>query len=142
MKLLLSTLVAVVLSSCGGEGGRVAPNGAPIPTPQPLEGDPVLSFSDIAYGPSTGNSDTTLGQTAGQDGAIVSVWGLHLGDSQGASSISMGGVPAARIYYWGNAVPPYSPARLYNDYQRLQIVIFQISHLTAAGSVQISATVG
>jgi hypothetical protein len=105
-------------------------------------GDPVLNFSDLTYGPSTGNSDTSLGQTAGQDGAIVSVWGFNLGASQDSSSISVGGVPAAKIYYWGNAVPPYSPAKLYNDYQHMQIVIFQISHLTPGGPVQITAAVG
>ncbi len=139
-------LAIVVLNSCGGTGGK----GASTPqqshagdqVPPPVAGDPVLNFSDLGYGPSTANSDTSRGQTAGQDGAIVSVWGLNLGSSQGSSSISVGGVPAAKIYYWGNAVPPYSPARLYNDYQHMQIVIFQISHLTAIGPVQISASVG
>jgi hypothetical protein len=138
-------IAVVVLGSCGGSGKEAAPAPAAPPAVDPvppLAGDPVLAFSDLAYGPSSGNSDTSLGQTAGLDGAIVSLWGLNLGASQGASSISVGGVPASRIYYWGNALPPYSPATLYNDYQRMQVVIFQISHLTAAGPVQISATVG
>jgi hypothetical protein len=143
MNRLRGLLALLILTSCGGSGKEATPASLHSPDPmQPLAGDPVLAFSDLAYGPSTGNSDTSLGQTAGQDGAIVSVWGLNLGASQGSSSISVGGVPASKIYYWGNAVPPYSPARLYNDYQRLQIVIFQISHLTPAGPVQISAGVG
>src|SRR6476659_4700046 len=135
MKLFRWILVAFVSTSCVG-----TPKAAD--TLQPLAGDPVLNFSDLAYGPNTGNTDTSLGQTAGVDGAIVSVWGLNLGASQGGSSIRVGGVPAAKIYYWGNAVPPYSPAKLYNSYQHLQIVIFQISHLTVGGPVQISASVG
>src|SRR5262245_20210048 len=130
MKLLRWALATVVLTSCGESGGKVA--ATPV---LPLAGDPVLNFSDLAFGPSTGNTDTSLGQTAGEDGAIVSVWGLNLGASQGTSSISVGGVPASKIYYWGNAVPPYSPTKLYNNYQKMQIVIFQINHLTTTGAV-------
>ena len=117
MKRLRWALVALLLTSCNGRTEEVAPTQRQPtqqttiqPTPEPPAGDPVLSFSDLVYGPSTGNTDTSLGQKAGEDGAIVSVWGLNLGASQGSSSISVGGVPAARIYYWGNAVPPYSPA--------------------------------
>jgi hypothetical protein len=35
---------------------------------------PRLFFSDLDSGPKSGNTDTSLGQTAGQDGAIVSIW--------------------------------------------------------------------
>jgi hypothetical protein len=38
-------------------------------------GEPILCFTDVTSGPRTGNSDTSLGQIAGADGAIVTVWG-------------------------------------------------------------------
>jgi hypothetical protein len=101
----------------------------------------VLYFSDLVSGPSTGNSDNSqAGQVAGQDGAIVSVWGQNLGTSQGTSTISVNGA-SARVYYWGNAVPPFSPANLYNGIQRLQLVIFQVSHLATGGAGQITVQV-
>src|SRR5579864_7340951 len=54
---------------------------SPVPSALP----PVLFFSDLTSGPNSGNSDASLGQTPGQDGALVTIWGAHLGtkaDSQ------------------------------------------------------------
>ena len=102
--------------------------------------EPRLNFSDVDSGPATGNGDTSLGQTAGVNGAIVTVWGTNLGSSQGTSTVSLNGAPAAKVYYWGNAVAPYSPANL-SLRQGMQVVIFQVSHLAAAGSGLITLTV-
>ena len=52
---------------------------------------PRLFFSDLMSGPRSGNSDTSLGQAAGLDGAIVSVWGAFLGKSQGDGSFDKTG---------------------------------------------------
>lgn len=106
-----------------------------------LKESPVLWFSDLTSGPRTGNTDTSLGQASGEDGIIVSVWGTRLGASQGSSTISCGGVPAANVYYWGDAIPPYSPANLNNAYQDYQLIIFQVSHLAADGPGEITVTV-
>ena len=66
---------------------------------------PVLTFTDLVIGPNTGNSDTSHGQVAGADGAIVTVWGKYLGASQGGSQVTFNGTPA-RVYTWGNATAP------------------------------------
>lgn len=70
--------------------------------PEVTPGGPVLFFSDLANGPRTGNGDTSLGQRAGVDGAIVTVWGKNLGAAQGDSTVTVGGVDA-RVYAWGPA---------------------------------------
>ncbi len=101
---------------------------------------PRLFFSDLASGPRSGNSDTSLGQSAGQDGAIVSVWGAFLGKNQGDSKVLVNGAEA-RVYYWGDAVPPYSPANLHNGIQRMQLVIFQVSQRARDGQGEITVTV-
>ena len=106
-----------------------------------LAAGPVLNFSDFTVGPKTGNTDISLGQVSGQDGAIVTVWGTGLGSAQGSSQISLGGVPATNVYYWGNAVAPYSPADMYSA-QGMQEVIFQVSHLAADGLGSIAVNVG
>jgi hypothetical protein len=102
---------------------------------------PTLLFTDIAAGPRSGNTDTSKGQTSGLDGAIVTVWGLNLGGSQGASTMTIGAVPIRTFYYWGNAVRPWSPANLYNGYHKLGCVIFQVPSETPMGLVKIVATV-
>ena len=51
---------------------------------------PVLYFTDLASGPRSGNGDTSKGQIANQDGALVTVWGQNLGTSQGTSTITLG----------------------------------------------------
>lgn len=85
--------------------------------------EPVLCFSDLTSGPRTGNSDSSLGQAAGEDGAIVTVWGKNLGSSQANSKIFANGAEA-RVYFWGNAT---APADLYSRH-RMQMICFQISH--------------
>src|SRR5690349_17437592 len=54
-------------------------------SPAPSAIAPVLFFSNVTSGPNTGNGDASLGQIPGQDGALVTIWGAHLGtkaDSQ------------------------------------------------------------
>src|SRR2546426_7571081 len=46
------------------------------PPPPPVT--PTLFFSDLESGPNTGNTDTSLGQVSGQNGAIVTIWGANL----------------------------------------------------------------
>ena len=67
--------------------------------------DPVLFFSDITSGSKSGNSDTSHGRT-GLDGAIVTIWGRNLGETQGSSKVYANGVEAASYYSWGNAITP------------------------------------
>lgn len=97
---------------------------------------PVILFTDIASGPATGNSDNSQpGQSANQDGAIVTVWGKYLGTTPG--TVTVNGIPA-RIYSRGNA---NSPANLY-VHHGMQMVSFQIPHTAAAGLAAIQAMVG
>ena len=104
---------------------------------------PVLYFTDLASGPRSGNGDTSRGQSANRDGALVTVWGQNLGTSQGTSTITLGGVAPAAIYYWGNATAPNcGAATLFNAYQKLQCIIFQVNHATAPGAQNIVVTVG
>src|SRR5215831_15160007 len=104
---------------------------------------PVLYFTDLASGPRSGNGDTSRGQSANRDGALVTVWGQNLGTSQGTSTITLGGVAPAAIYYWGNAAAPNcGAATLFNAYQKLQCIIFQVNHTTAPGAQNIVVTVG
>jgi len=103
---------------------------------------PVLYFTDLASGPRSGNGDTSKGQIANQDGALVTVWGENLGTSQGTSTITLGGVTPTAIYYWGNATPPScGAATLFNTYQKLQCIIFQVDHATSPGAQNIVVTV-
>lgn len=98
---------------------------------------PRLNFSDITSGPKTG-----LGDGLGS-GVIVTVWGNNLGSSQGSSTISIGGVNAAYVYYWGNATGALGggPANLYT-YHKMQEISFSIPAGVADGAVTISVTVG
>jgi len=113
----------------------------PFPVNQPPT-SPVLAFTDLSRGQRSGNTDTSKGQTSGVDGAIVTLWGYNFGSSQGSSTLKVGGVDARAIYYWGNATPPdCGPATLYNQYQKLQCIIFQISGSTPTGSQNIVVTV-
>ena len=84
---------------------------------------PLLCFSDLASGPKTGNTDNSLGQSAGQDGAIVTLWGKNLGESSGGSRVFANGAEA-RVYCWTNAT---APADLFTRHG-MQMVSFQISH--------------
>lgn len=98
--------------------------------------DPVLLFSDLTSGPKSGNSDTSAGRT-GEDGAIVTLYGVNLGSSQGSSVVYANGVEAASYYSWGNAT---APADLYT-YHRMQMVSFQVSHLAQDGAGEIYVVV-
>lgn len=87
-------------------------------------GEPKLNFSDLVNGPATGLGD---GQGSG---AIVTVWGQHLGDSKGSSKFlfedSSGTVrPVAHIYYWKRADGslPGGPANLYDSHRMQEVAI-------------------
>src|SRR5499427_7702999 len=124
-------------STSGTSGTTSSPSGASVVA------SPVLYFTDLASGPRCGNKDTSRGQIANQDGALVTVWGQNLGTSQGTSTITLGGVAPAAIYYWGNATAPNcGAATLFNAYQKLQCIIFQVNHATAPGAQNIVVTVG
>jgi MYXO-CTERM domain-containing protein len=99
--------------------------------------EPVLFFSDLAVAPKNG-----LGDGLGQ-GAIVTVWGVSLGASQGASTVTCGGAPAAHVYFWGNADggKAAGPADLYTSH-RMQAVSFSVSAAAADGQGSIAVTVG
>jgi hypothetical protein len=100
-------------------------------------GGPVLFFSDLVTAPRSGNSDTSRGQTANEDGAFVTVWGKNLGDSQADSTITVGGV-AALVYSWG---PASRPADLHSR-MGLQMIELQIPGDAPLGDAPIRVTVG
>jgi hypothetical protein len=87
---------------------------------------PILFFSDLTSGPKTGNSDISLGQTPGQDGAIVTIWGRHLENAR----IFCNSAEAAYYYFRGSAT---QPANL-TTYHQMQMISFQISHLAQDGA--------
>jgi len=99
--------------------------------------EPVLYFSDITSGPKTG-----LGDGKGS-GAIVTVWGVNLGASQGTSQVYVGGVPASYVYYWGNAdrTGASGPADLYT-YHKMQTISFSVPAGATDGANTISVRVG
>lgn len=68
--------------------------------------DPVLYFSDIASGPRTNNSDISGGRMPGQDGAIVTIWGVNLGSARGDSKVYCNGAEAAYYHSWADATSP------------------------------------
>lgn len=129
-----SCVVQLILLVAWLGGCAVEVAGAAPPSPR-------LFFSDLDSGPKTGNTDTSLGQTAGEDGVLVSVWGTFLGRAHDDARVLVNGAEAARIYYWGDAVPPYSPAKLNNGIQHMQLVVFQVSHRALNGPGQITVTV-
>ncbi len=95
---------------------------------------PVLYFSDITSGPRTGNTDTSLGQIAGEDGAIVTIYGRFI---EGAT-VYCNGVPAAQYYYSGNASVP---ANLF-QFHRMEMISFQVNHLAQDGDGSIFVMIG
>lgn len=120
----------------------IAPDAqAPVYIFAPIRNTPTLAFSDITRGKRTGNPDTSKGQTANANGAIVSVYGLNLGSQQDTSTISIGGVNATTIYYWGAAEPPHCQSDLVNGFHNLQMVVFQIPSTCPLGSQNIVVTV-
>ncbi|MDP5129635.1 MAG: hypothetical protein NWQ54_02050 [Paraglaciecola sp.] len=103
--------------------------------------EPVLAFSDLVNGPATG-----LGDGLGE-GAIVTVWGYHLGDEQGEVFFTdSAGVtrPAAHIYYWKKADGqlPSGPANLYESH-RLYEVSFSIPSVRLGyGTIFLKSSLG
>jgi hypothetical protein len=102
---------------------------------------PVLNFSDLISGPSTG-----LGDGKGS-GVIVTVWGQHLGSAQRSSNITFTdseGIErdVAYVYYWKNADGklPGGPANLYESHG-MQEVAFSLPN-AAEGEGVIKVTVG
>jgi len=102
----------------------------------PASAAPVLCFSDLVNGPKTG-----LGDGLGS-GAIVTVWGWNLGDSQGTSTITIGGVTPVYIYYWKSAdgTSPGGPAQLHT-YHKMQEIAFSVPASVADGAVNIQVVV-
>src|SRR5215470_16682428 len=139
------TLAVVVTNPASCANAVCASNSATVSVAAPSSSStasPVLYFTDLASGPRSGNGDTSKGQVANQDGALVTVWGENLGTSQGTSTITLGGVTPTAIYFWGNATAPScGAATLSNTYQKLQCIIFQVNHATAAGAQNIVVTV-
>jgi hypothetical protein len=92
---------------------------------------PHLAFSDLISGPSKG-----LGDKKGS-GAIVTVWGFKLGESQNDSVIELCDTnnvcaEAAYVYYWKNADGklPGGPANLYESHG-MQEVAFSIPNISS-----------
>jgi hypothetical protein len=99
--------------------------------------NPYLCFTDLTSGPSTGNGDTSQpGQVANKDGAIVTLWGKHLGSSQGRSQVIISGMEA-RVYRWGDAK---APADL-STHQGMQMIEFQIPGSLKSGITEIRVIV-
>jgi len=91
-----------------------------------LAAAPKLNFSDLISGPDTG-----LGDGLGS-GAVVTVWGQHLGNNQDNSKLSFidsqGTVyQNIQIYYWKNADGqlPSGPANLFASH-KMQEIAFSI----------------
>jgi hypothetical protein len=101
---------------------------------------PVLFFSDLTNGPSTGNGDG-LGS-----GAIITIWGANLGSTQGSSTVKINNVSTDHVYCWGNADGSTcgtvgTAPMLYNGYQNYQAVSFSIPSSAANGSTTIQVIV-
>ncbi|MCL5991442.1 MAG: IPT/TIG domain-containing protein, partial [Bacteroidetes bacterium] len=90
---------------------------------------PVLYFSDITSGPKTGNSDNSLGQTPGQDGAIVTIWGRNFSSGNADVKIFCNGMQSQFIYYRG---PANIGANLV-PYHKMEMISFQIDNLANDG---------
>lgn len=119
-------------STAGGASAGGSAGGTIVLVP----GAPALMFTDLVSGPATGNSDDSQqGQTAGTDGAIVTVWGKHLGTTRG--TVRVGG-QVARIYAWGNAT---APANLFVRHQ-MQMISFQVPASVPMGATTIQVEAG
>lgn len=100
--------------------------------------EPYLAFSDLISGPDTGIGDN-LGS-----GVIVTVWGQHLGDTQGSSKIyytdSQGTRrEAAHVYYWkrANGVLPSGPANLYKSHKMHEVAFSIPDSENGLGAIEI-----
>ena len=101
-------------------------------------GDPILRFSDLTSGPSTG-----LGDGLGV-GTLVTIWGQNLGDSQGTSKVYFRDFnnvrrEAAHVYYWKRAdgVAPSGPANLWKSHFMQEIAFSLPSSLAGLGQITV-----
>ncbi|MCM3877371.1 MAG: IPT/TIG domain-containing protein, partial [Thermoanaerobaculia bacterium] len=99
---------------------------------------PVLYFSDLTSGPSTGNTDSSGGRVAGRDGAIVTLWGRNFGSSLPGVRVFCGGVEASSTYGLSDAT---APANL-SAFHRMQKLSFQVGASAGAGVGEITVVVG
>lgn len=98
-------------------------------------GKPVIFFSDLDSGPSSGNTDISGGLRSGEHGAIVTIWGKNLGSTQAdGSNVIIGGQSSPHIYYWGNSLAPNKTGEnyksLYNSHkmQKISFVVHKSSN--------------
>ena len=109
------------------------------------DADPVLLFSDIESGPDSGVGDG-LGE-----GAIVTIWGQHLGDTQADSTIIFTDSASiewdidtySHVYYWCKAdggISGGGPANLYESHF-MQEIAFSIPTEAASGMGKIKVIV-
>lgn len=104
---------------------------------------PFLAFSDLISGPDTG-----LGDGLGS-GVIVTLWGQHLGSSQGSSTVQFCDSAnvcrsPAHIYYWKNAdgVAPSGPANLLESHGMQEIAFSIPDSATGTGTIRVSTSQG
>lgn len=98
--------------------------------------NPILAFSDIINGPATGLDDG-LGE-----GAIVTLWGYHLGNEKGQvyfTDSSGQKREAAHIYYWKRADGnlPGGPANLYRSHNLYEVAFSVPNSPTGTGSIHL-----
>ncbi len=100
---------------------------------------PRLNFTDLISGPDVG-----LGDGLGS-GVIVTVWGQHLGSSQGGSTVSFIDAndvkrKAAQVYYWKDAdgTLPGGPANLFISHKMQEIAFSIPDAATGAGQIQVT----
>jgi hypothetical protein len=90
-------------------------------------GAPVLFYTDIDSGPATGGE-------GGTDGAFLCVYGENFGSAQGASTITIGAVPAAQYKLWIDPGQPYQAGT------NIAKACVQISHSTPSGDQSVQLT--
>lgn len=88
---------------------------------------PVLFFSDLDSGPTTGNSDSTFSVNGG---VYVNIYGNFLGATQGTSTITLNGAACLQIINWSTS---------WLWYQRITV---QLKSGCATGNIVINTTAG
>lgn len=91
---------------------------------------PVVFFSDLTDGPTTGWEESTT------KGAAVSIWGLNLGTTRGTSYVTVGGVDlttSTDYAEWGATTNPTTA-------RDLQRITFYLKSSMSTGSTTISVT--
>lgn len=103
---------------------------------------PHIAFTDLISGPDTG-----LGDGLGS-GAIVTVWGQRLGNTQGTSTIqfcdSLNVCRTPHIYYWkaADGQLPSGPANLYESHGMQEIAISIPDSAQGAGQIRVTTSEG